>query len=113
MVGQSAGIQRVRNEVSAAIGAILKEEEEEEETETDTESETDSKSVAAGDGVLQSGIALDCYVDADYAGHWISSEADSPETVKSHAGYIISLGNAPVLLEIKAYSRALLVCYGI
>eukprot|EP00977_Amphora_coffeiformis_P026435 scaffold26333_cov107-Amphora_coffeaeformis.AAC.1 len=30
-----------------------------------------------------SDIALDCYVDADYAGHWISSEADSPETVKS------------------------------
>eukprot|EP00977_Amphora_coffeiformis_P010300 scaffold2387_cov106-Amphora_coffeaeformis.AAC.2 len=48
-----------------------------------------------------SGIALDCYVDANYAGHWISSEADSPETVKSHAGYIISLRTAPVLWESK------------
>eukprot|EP00977_Amphora_coffeiformis_P023187 scaffold12381_cov86-Amphora_coffeaeformis.AAC.3 len=48
-----------------------------------------------------SDIALDCYVDADYAGHWISSEADSPETVKSRAGYIISLGNAPVLWKSK------------
>eukprot|EP00977_Amphora_coffeiformis_P012588 scaffold3140_cov87-Amphora_coffeaeformis.AAC.1 len=48
-----------------------------------------------------SDIALHCYVDADYAGHWISSEADSPETVKSRAGYIISLGNAPVLWKSK------------
>eukprot|EP00977_Amphora_coffeiformis_P006091 scaffold1322_cov185-Amphora_coffeaeformis.AAC.1 len=48
-----------------------------------------------------SDIALDCYVDVDYAGHWISSEADSPETVKSRAGYIISLGNAPVLWKSK------------
>eukprot|EP00977_Amphora_coffeiformis_P016089 scaffold4879_cov92-Amphora_coffeaeformis.AAC.1 len=31
----------------------------------------------------------------------ISSEADSPETVKSRAGYIISLGNAPVLWKSK------------
>eukprot|EP00977_Amphora_coffeiformis_P024301 scaffold15460_cov87-Amphora_coffeaeformis.AAC.1 len=48
-----------------------------------------------------SDIALDCYVDADCAGHWISSEDDSPETVKSCAGYIISLGNAPVLWKSK------------
>eukprot|EP00977_Amphora_coffeiformis_P027071 scaffold32859_cov99-Amphora_coffeaeformis.AAC.2 len=37
--GWEAGIQRVRNKVTAAIGAILKKEEEE----TETESETDSK----------------------------------------------------------------------
>jgi hypothetical protein len=46
-------------------------------------------------------IELDLYVDADYAGTWVNTEAESPASVKSRAGYIISLGNAPVLWKSK------------
>lgn len=46
-------------------------------------------------------IKLDCYVDADYAGHWTSTEADNPASVKSRAGYVINLGSVPVLWKSK------------
>lgn len=49
----------------------------------------------------KSKISLDCYVDADYAGHWTSSEANDPQTVKSRAGYIISIGSVPILWKSK------------
>ncbi|MCA1806868.1 MAG: hypothetical protein LC687_03260, partial [Actinobacteria bacterium] len=48
-----------------------------------------------------SNISLDCHVDADYAGNWISTEADNPASVKSRSGYLISLGNTPVLWKSK------------
>jgi len=46
-------------------------------------------------------ISLDCHVDADYAGTWANAEASNPALVKSRAGYIICLGNAPVLWKSK------------
>ena len=45
--------------------------------------------------------SLDCFVDADFAGNWTSSEADSSDTVRSRAGCIISIGNVPVLWKSK------------
>jgi len=45
--------------------------------------------------------ALDCYVDADYAGNWNLPEGEDPDTVRSRCGYIISIGNFPVLWKSK------------
>ena len=46
-------------------------------------------------------MSLDCKVDADYAGNWTLTEADDPKSVKSRAGYVITLGNIPVLWKSK------------
>jgi len=45
--------------------------------------------------------SLDCKVDADYAGQWNIPEAEDPDSVKSRAGYVISLGTIPVLWKSK------------
>eukprot|EP00977_Amphora_coffeiformis_P029961 scaffold43730_cov153-Amphora_coffeaeformis.AAC.1 len=42
-----------------------------------------------------------CPFIQSYAGHWTSTKTDNPKSVKSPAGYIISLGNAPVLWKLK------------
>ena len=46
-------------------------------------------------------IALDCHVDADYAGNWTLKEADNPEVVRSRAGFVITLADVPVLWKSK------------
>ena len=46
-------------------------------------------------------LSLDCFVDADYAGQWNLPEATDPATVKSRAGFVITLGNVPVLWKSK------------
>ena len=46
-------------------------------------------------------LRLDCHVDADYAGNWTLSEADDPKAVKSRCGYVITLGQFPVLWKSK------------
>ena len=46
-------------------------------------------------------VALDCYVDADFAGNWTASEAESVDAVRSRAGYIISMGGFPALWKSK------------
>jgi hypothetical protein len=46
-------------------------------------------------------VALDCSVDADYAGNYTATEAEDPESVRSRCGYIISLGVVPVLWKSK------------
>jgi hypothetical protein len=42
-------------------------------------------------------LALDCYVDADYAGLWGVEDDQDPTCVKSRTGFVITLGGAPVL----------------
>lgn len=49
----------------------------------------------------QGTLSLDCHVDADYAGNWTLTEATNPKAVKSRAGYMITLGNFPVLWKSK------------
>ena len=44
---------------------------------------------------------MDCFVDADFAGNWTSTEADSADTVRSRAGFVISIGEVPVLWKSK------------
>ena len=39
---------------------------------------------------------LDCYVDADFAGLWGTEEAHDPTSVRSRAGFLLTLGGVPV-----------------
>lgn len=41
-------------------------------------------------------LAVDCYVDADFAGTWNSEHATDPACVKSRAGYVICVGGCPI-----------------
>ena len=47
------------------------------------------------------GITLDCHVDADFAGNWNLTDSADPNAARSRAGYLITLGNAPVLWRSK------------
>jgi hypothetical protein len=42
-------------------------------------------------------LTLDCYVDADFAGLYMRDPSDSPTSVKSRTGYVIMLGNVPLI----------------
>ena len=42
-------------------------------------------------------LSLQMYADADFAGLWNVEDANDPTCVKSHSGYVITLGNIPVL----------------
>ena len=46
-------------------------------------------------------VKLDCYVDADFAGNWTQLEANDSDSVRSRAGFIISIGGVPVLWKSK------------
>ena len=46
-------------------------------------------------------LALDCHVDADFAGNWSAREADDSDAVRSRAGYVITLGTVPVMWKSK------------
>lgn len=47
--------------------------------------------------IPEAGLTLDCYVDADFAGLWnIESDQDAV-SVKSRTGYVLTLGNCPVI----------------
>ena len=41
-------------------------------------------------------LTLDCYVDADFAGLFTSSDPHDPKSVKSRSGFVITLGSIPV-----------------
>ncbi len=43
------------------------------------------------------GQSLECYVDADFAGGWIQSDASNAENVLSCTGYVIMYANFPIL----------------
>jgi len=42
-------------------------------------------------------LTLDCYVDADFAGLYQRDPSESPTSVKSRTGYIIMLGDVPLV----------------
>lgn len=42
-------------------------------------------------------MQLNCYVDADFAGLWSVEDDQDPVCVKSRTGYVLTLGNCPLL----------------
>jgi hypothetical protein len=42
-------------------------------------------------------MKLDCYVDADFAGLWNHEDNQDPVCVKSRTGFVITLGNCPLM----------------
>jgi hypothetical protein len=42
-------------------------------------------------------LASDCCVDADFTGLFQHVPSDSPSSTKSHSGYLIKLGNCPLI----------------
>ena len=46
-------------------------------------------------------MTLDCFCDADFAGLWNHDDANDPSCVKSRTGYLITLGNNPVVWASK------------
>jgi hypothetical protein len=51
---------------------------------------------------------LDCYVDADFAGLWTPGNSQSPSSVKSRTGYIITFASCPVLWSSKLQTEVAL-----
>ena len=49
-------------------------------------------------------IQIDMYVDADFAGLWGYEDKDDPACVKSRSGYVILVGNCPVIWGSKLQS---------
>ena len=48
-------------------------------------------------------LVLDCYVDAYFSGLWGSEDIMDPISVKSRTGYVITLGNCPVVWSSKLH----------
>ena len=46
-------------------------------------------------------VQLDLWVDADFAGLWGHESPDSPMSVYSRTGYVITLGNVPIIWKSK------------
>ena len=46
-------------------------------------------------------LDIDCFVDADFAGLWGSEPAHEPISVKSRSGWVIMVGECPVLWASK------------
>ena len=46
-------------------------------------------------------FTLDCHTDADFAGNWNLEDSDDADASRSRAGYLITLGNVPVLWKSK------------
>ena len=42
-------------------------------------------------------LKLDCYVDADFAGLYSVEDSQDPVCVKSRTGYVILMGNCPLV----------------
>ena len=57
------------------------------------------------DGIIispdSSSFTLDCHTDADFAGNWNIDDSDKIDSARSRAGYLITLGNVPVLWKSK------------
>jgi len=46
-------------------------------------------------------FTLDCFVDADFAGNWNLEDSADPDSTPSRCGFIITLGNVPVMWKSK------------
>jgi hypothetical protein len=40
--------------------------------------------------------SFDCYVDADFSGNWLASQANDPITARSRTGFVISYASCPI-----------------
>jgi hypothetical protein len=60
------------------------------------------------DGLIinpQGPFALDCHVDADFAGNYHKDDASDPTSVRSRTGYVITFGSVPVLWKSKVQTE--------
>ena len=48
-----------------------------------------------------SNLAIDCAVDADFAGNWNPKDAEDPSGVKSRTGFLLTFGGVPLLWKSK------------
>ena len=46
-------------------------------------------------------LDMDCFVDADFAGLWGLESPESPMSVKSRSGWVIMVGDCPVVWASK------------
>jgi Reverse transcriptase (RNA-dependent DNA polymerase) len=53
-------------------------------------------------------LAVDCYVDADFAGLWHREDDQNPLCVKSRTGYLITIGNCPLTWASKLQTEVAL-----
>lgn len=48
---------------------------------------------------------MECYVDADFAGLWLTEDIHNKTCVPSRTGYLITLGGAPIVWSSKLQSE--------
>ena len=46
-------------------------------------------------------LAIDCHVDADFAGNWDKSDPEDPSCVKSRTGFLITFADVPLIWKSK------------
>ena len=46
-------------------------------------------------------LAIDCHVDADFAGNWDKNDPEDPSNVKSRTGFLITFADVPLLWKSK------------
>jgi hypothetical protein len=54
---------------------------------------------------LSNKLTLDCFVDADFAGLWNVENKDDPVCVRSRTGFVIHLGEVPLIWVSKLQSK--------
>ena len=50
-------------------------------------------------------LKLNCFVDADFAGLWNYEDQQDYSSVKSHTGFVITLGGTPVVWASRLQSE--------
>eukprot|EP00957_Ditylum_brightwellii_P075665 5750066-Ditylum_brightwellii.AAC.1 len=46
-------------------------------------------------------LGIQCFVDTDFAGSWRKADADNPDNLMSHTGFVIIYAGCPVLWQSK------------
>ena len=46
-------------------------------------------------------LAIDCHVDADFAGNWDKNDPEDPSCVKSRTGFLITFADVPLIWKSK------------
>jgi len=52
---------------------------------------------------------LNCWVDADFAGLYSKEDPKDPTSVRSHTGYVIALGENPIVWQSKLQTEIALL----
>ena len=50
-------------------------------------------------------LTVDCFVDSDFAGQWNAEDPEDPLCVKSQTGYVLMVGNCPILWVSKLHTE--------